>query len=151
MKSSQEYYSSDLLIYFVEKMRSDKRNIIVDKSFKFAVQIIQFTEKSNEHKKFHLSNQLFKSGTSIGANIKEAQNAESKKDFIHKMKIAAKETDETEYWLELSEQLNYSVNELLIDCREIQRILSKIISTSKKSEPAFSNYQITKFSNYRKC
>ena len=142
MKSSQEYYSSDLLIYFVEKMRSDKRNIIVDKSFKFAVQIIQFNEKLNEQNKFHLSNQLFKSGTSIGANIKEAQNAESKKDFIHKMKIAAKEADETEYWIELIILLNYQAKELLSTCREIQLILSKIISTSKKGEQTSSNYQI---------
>jgi four helix bundle protein len=128
-------------------MRNDKKNIIVDKSFDFAVQIIQFSDELNEKKRFHLSNQIFKSGTSIGANIKEAQNAESKKDFIHKMKIAAKETDETEYWLELSEKLNYPVINLLNDCRDIQRILSKIISTSKKRESSFSNSQITKFSN----
>ena len=123
-------------------MRNDKKNIIVDKSFEFALQIIQFTEKLSESKKFHLSNQLFKSGTSIGANIKEAQNAESKKDFIHKMKIAAKEADESEYWIELMILLNYQAKELLSKCREIQLILSKIISTSKKGEPTFSNSQI---------
>ncbi len=58
------------------------------------------------------------------------------------MKIAAKEADETEYWIELSGQFKYSVKALLNDCREIQKILSKIISTSKKGAPAFSNSQI---------
>ena len=120
-------------------MRNDRKNIIVEKSFEFAVNIVMFTENLNGQKRFILANQLFKSGTSIGANIKEEQNAESKKDFIHKMKIAAKEWDETEYWLELAEKLNFTTGELLAECREIQRILSKIISTSKKKTPAFSN------------
>jgi len=127
-------------------MRNDKKNIIVDKSFEFALKVIRCTEELNDKKKFNLSNQLFKSGTSIGANIKEAQNAESKKDFIHKMKIAAKEADETEYWIELMIQLNYQVKELLSECKEIQLILSKIISTSKKGG-TFSNSQINSFSN----
>ena len=128
-------------------MRDDKKNVIVDKSFEFAVQIILFTEKLDENKKFHMSNQLFKSGTSIGANIKEAQNAESKKDFIHKMKIAAKESDETEYWLKISERLNYSVESLLSECKEIQKILSKIISTSKNGSRSFPNSQVIQHTN----
>jgi four helix bundle protein len=82
------------------------------------------------------SKQLFKSGTSIGANIREAQNAESRADFIHKMKIAAKEADETAYWLELCRKSeNYpSAPELEKRIEDIIKILSKIISSAKKSE-----------------
>ncbi|MFM7015433.1 MAG: four helix bundle protein [Bacteroidota bacterium] len=79
-------------------MRNDKsNNLIVQKTFDFALEIIQFTESRQKKQKFRLADKLFKSGTSISANVKEAQNAESKNDFIHKMKIAAKEADETEY------------------------------------------------------
>lgn len=80
-------------------MRNDKPNIIVEKSFKFALKIVAFCELLEDKKKFVVSRQLLRSGTSIGANIREAQNAESKVDFIHKFKLAAKEADETEYWL----------------------------------------------------
>jgi four helix bundle protein len=76
-----------------------KDNLIVQLTFEFALNIISFSETLNSLKKFNLSNQLFRSGTSVGANVKEAQNAESKADFIHKMKIAIKEAEETEYWL----------------------------------------------------
>ena len=77
------------------------RNIILELSFKFALDIISFTELLNSDKKFVLANQLFKSGTSIGANVREAQGAESKNDFKHKMRIAYKEAEETNYWLML--------------------------------------------------
>lgn len=80
-------------------MRNDKENIIVTKTFDFALDIIEFSQDLYEAKRFPLANQIFKSGTSIGANVREAQNAEGKADFIHKLKIAAKEADETEYWL----------------------------------------------------
>jgi four helix bundle protein len=78
---------------------------------------------------------LFKSGTSIGANVKEAQNAESKNDFIHKMKVAAKEADETEYWLGLCNNAEDYPNceYLLNETNSIIKVLSKIISTSKSS------------------
>jgi four helix bundle protein len=79
-------------------MRNDKSNLIVEKSFQFAIDIVEFCDLLYENKKFVIGQQLLKSGTSIGANIREAQNAESKADFIHKMKISAKEADETEYW-----------------------------------------------------
>lgn len=82
-------------------MRNDKDNLIVSLTYDFALQIIVFSEELNSAKKYLLGRQLFKSGTSIGANVREAQNAESKADFIHKMKIAAKEAEETEYWLSL--------------------------------------------------
>jgi TIGR02436 family protein len=80
-------------------MRNDKENIIVNKTFEFALNIIEFSEQLYKVNKYSLGNQIFKSGTSIGANVRGAQNAESKADFIHKIKIAAKEADETEYWL----------------------------------------------------
>ena len=80
-----------------------------------------------------MSNQLFRSGTSVGANVREAQNAESKADFIHKMKISAKEADETEYWLLLCKESEGYENcdGLLDNCNSIIRVLSKIIASSK--------------------
>ena len=71
----------------------EKENVILDKSFQFALEIIDFTELLNEKRKFLLSNQIFRSVTSIGANIREAQHAESPADFIHKLKISAKEAE----------------------------------------------------------
>jgi four helix bundle protein len=114
-------------------MRNDKENIIVDKSFQFALKVIVYCELLEENKKFVISRQLLRSGTSIGANVREAQNAESKADFIHKIKLAAKEADETEYWLLLCKNSPlYTFEEkLLTDVRELIKILSKIISTSK--------------------
>lgn len=115
-------------------MRNDKENIIVNKTFDFALNIIEFSEDLYEAKRFPLANQIFKSGTSIGANVREAQNAESKADFIHKLKIAAKEADETEYWLLLclkSPHLKSPHEKLISDLKEILLILSKIISSSK--------------------
>lgn len=74
-------------------MQTNKDNLIVKLTFEFSLLIIDFTESLESKRKFNMSNQLFRSGTSIGANVREAQNAESKADFIHKMKIAAKEAD----------------------------------------------------------
>lgn len=115
-------------------MRTDKPNLIVDLTFDFALKIISFTELLEEKRKFNIANQLFRSGTSIGANVREAQNAQSKADFIHKIKLAAKEADETTYWLSLCEKSeNYpSPIELIQEIESINKILSKIISTSKK-------------------
>ena len=114
-------------------MRNDKQNPIVDKSFQFAVEIVEFCDLLYENKKYVIAQQLLKSGTSIGANIREAQNAESKADFIRKMKIAAKEADETEYWLLICKYSNsYPTNlDLIEKVNELLRILSKIISSSK--------------------
>jgi len=80
-------------------MRNDRENIIVRLTNEFALAIIEYTEILESHRKYIVARQLLRSGTSIGANIREAQNAENKDDFIHKVKIAAKEADETEYWL----------------------------------------------------
>jgi four helix bundle protein len=126
-------------------MRNDKENLIVTLTFDFAKSIMLYTEELESLKKFNISNQLFRSGTSIGANVREAQNAESKNDFIHKIKIAAKEADETEYWLMLcKENKNYpDSEELLLKVQSIIKVISKIIASSKSS----SNHQIFKSSN----
>ena len=115
-------------------MQTNKNNLIVDLTFDFAKDIIKFTEELEKNKKYNLANQLFRSGTSVGANVREAQNAESKIDFIHKLKIAAKEADETEYWLLLcNESENYpECKNLLVKIESIQKVLSKIISTTKQ-------------------
>jgi four helix bundle protein len=115
-------------------MQTNKENLIVEMTFEFALQIVVFTNELEKLKKFVLANQLFRSGTSIGANVREAQNAESKTDFIHKMKVAAKEADETEYWLLLclkSPDLPDTTG-LLQKFESVQKVLSKIISSSKK-------------------
>ena len=111
----------------------NRNNPILELSFKFAMDIIEFTETLEEKKKFVLSRQVLRSGTSIGANIREAQSSESKPDFIHKMKIASKEAEETEYWLLLCNySRNYPTNEeLVVKVKELQKILSSIIYTAK--------------------
>jgi len=116
-------------------MRNDKENIIVIKTLEFSLDIIKYCERLEENRKYVISRQLLKSGTSIGANVREAQNAESKADFIHKMKISAKEIDETEYWLTLCNlSEGYENCETLIKkLEEINKIMSKIISSSKKA------------------
>ena len=108
-------------------------NRIVDLSFDFALQIISFSEQLEQKRKFAIANQILRSGTSIGANISEAQNSESKLDFIHKLKIAAKEAEETEYWLLLCKYAdNYPFQEdLLNQVHEIQRLLTSIIITNE--------------------
>ena len=114
-------------------MRNDKANLIVDLTFEFALDIIEFAEELEALRKYVIANQILKSGTSIGANVREAQNAESKNDFIHKLKIAAKEADETEYFLLLCQfSKSYPFNEALLEkLKVIIKILSKIISSSK--------------------
>ena len=78
-------------------MRNDKENIIVDKTIDFSLAIVKYCEVLEHDKKYVIARQLLRSATSIGANVFEAQNAESRADFIHKMKIAAKESSETLY------------------------------------------------------
>ncbi len=110
-----------------------KNNPLLIKTFEFSLAIIDFAEELERNKKFVIANQILKSGTSIGANSKEAQNAESKADFIHKLKIALKEADETEYWLALcnGHQSYPNCSELFPKLTEIIKILNKIIATSK--------------------
>ena len=109
-------------------------NPILKLTIAFSLLVIDYCEELVIQKKFVLSNQLLKSGTSIGANCMEAQNSESKADFIHKMKIAAKEAEETQYWLMLCDwSKNYPpCTQLLEKLNELQKILGKILSSSKK-------------------
>ncbi|MGB3076647.1 MAG: four helix bundle protein [Chitinophagales bacterium] len=118
-----------------------KDNLIVDLSFNFGLAIVEFTDELQVRRKFAVANQLLRSGTSVGANIWESQNAESKRDFIHKLKIAAKEGEETEFWLLLCKHSkNYpDPEELLYTLKSINKILNKIISTSKNT--INSNYK----------
>jgi four helix bundle protein len=113
-----------------------KDNLIVKLSFEFALTIVEFSEELEKRRKYNLGNQLFRSGTSIGANIIEAQNAESKADFIHKLKIAAKEADETEYWLLLCKHSKSypDADKIIEKLQPVAKILTKIIATSKKSK-----------------
>ena len=117
----------------MEKQKAEE-NLIVKLTFEFASDIMGYCELLEEMKKFEIMKQLFRSGTVIGAMVREAQNAESKADFIHKMKIAAKEGDETEYWLLLCQRkTSYpDPNSLLEKLEVINKVIAKIISTSKK-------------------
>lgn len=113
-----------------------KDNLILKLTFEFAVTIVKYSEELDKERKFSVANQILRSGTSIGANVKEAQNAESKKDFIHKLKIALKEADEVEYWLFLCNEVDsYPSSEGLLEkLIEIKKILNKIISSSKTKQ-----------------
>ncbi|HYD90259.1 MAG TPA: four helix bundle protein [Flavobacterium sp.] len=113
-----------------------KENVVVTLSFKFALDIIKYCEYLQENKKFVIANQLLKSGTSIGANIREAQNAESKADFVHKFKIAAKEIEETLYWLDLCRYSESypNIGNLPAELETISRIVNKIIITTKQKQ-----------------
>ncbi len=117
-------------------MGRKKPNIIKIKSFDFALKIIKLYQFLSDNKEFILSKQLLKSGTAIGALIRESEHAESKSDFIHKMAIAQKEAKETEYWLELLFQSNYINDEqyqlFIKDITEISKIIASIILTLKE-------------------
>ena len=115
-------------------MPNDRQNIIVEKSIAFSIAVIKYCDKLESKRKYVIAKQLLRSATSIGANVFEVQNAESKADFIHKMKIAAKETSETLYWMALCQKVeNYEFEEhLMTQLDEITRIISKIIATSKQ-------------------
>ena len=112
-------------------------NVIKNKSFNFALRIVKLYQFLNQEKKeYVLSKQLLRSGTAIGALAREAEQAESKLDFIHKLAIAQKEANETDYWLELlfqSEYLNETqFQSLKNDIIEINKILASIIITTKQ-------------------
>jgi len=114
-------------------------NPVEEKSFGFAVRIVKLSRYLNEQKKeFVLSKQILRSGTSIGANIAEAQQAQSDADFISKMNIALKEAAETKYWLRLLEATDYlsktETQSILAECIELEKILYSIIRTSKSKQ-----------------
>lgn len=119
-------------------------NIIIKKTIEFSLAVIEYVELLESNKKYVIAKQLLRSATSIGADVHEAQNAESKIDFIHKFKIAAKEIEETRYWLILCQHSkNYpGCEQLLNDLHAIDKIITKIISTSKSQ--LLSNRQIVK-------
>jgi four helix bundle protein len=114
-----------------------EQNPLLKHSFAFSLLVIQYCELLEAKKKFIVARQLFRSGTSIGANAMEAQNAESKVDFIHKIKLAAKEAGETQYWLLICAQVvGYPECKLLIEkVEEINRIIGSILSTAKRRSP----------------
>jgi four helix bundle protein len=106
--------------------------IVQDKSFIFAQLIIRFCLNLKDQKHYELSSQLIRSGTSIGANIREAQRAESKKDFKHKLRIALKEADESKYWLELIHSEITTVDKALFELNEeLVKLLVTIIKNTK--------------------
>ena len=113
-----------------------KENIIQEKSFKFALRIVNLYKYLVQNKKeFVLSKQLLRSGTSIGANIEEAIGGQSTKDFLSKFSIAYKEARETTYWILLLKEANYLNQDqsisILNDCEEIIKIITKILKSSK--------------------
>lgn len=109
-------------------------NLLVELSIGFAVKIVKLTDEI--HGKGVLKNQILKSGTSVGANIHEANYAQSKADFVSKLQIALKECYETEYWLELFVKTNIidtkQYSELKNDCGKIRRVLIASINTTKE-------------------
>jgi four helix bundle protein len=114
-------------------------NTVKNKSYTFALRVIKaYKYLGSEQREFVLSKQLLRSGTSIGALIREAEHAESKADFIHKMNIALKEANETEYWLMLLHDSEYidnnSFNSIIADCQELIKLLISIIKTSKSNK-----------------
>ena len=116
-----------------------KENVISEKSLKFAVRMVKFYQFLCEEKKeYVLSKQVLRSGTSIGANVRESKNAQSDADFVNKLNIALKEADETQYWLELlwlSEIISEeSFDSLNNDLKELIAILISVIKTMKTKE-----------------
>lgn len=104
---------------------------IRNKSFQFAVEIVQFTRILKHNRDFELASQLLRSGTSIGANVREAQRGVSLKDFKNKFGIALKEADETKYWLELiAATSEYKTDNLIAKCEELIKILVAIRKNS---------------------
>jgi four helix bundle protein len=127
-----------VIFYRIERLQvkmSNRKNLIVDKSLAFATDIVRFCDLLSRSHKYAVANQLLRSGTAIGANVFEAQDAESRADFIHKMKIAAKETSESIYWLLICERSEtYPENSSLKEqALELKRLLSRIILSARQS------------------
>jgi four helix bundle protein len=115
-----------------------KDNVVKDKSYAFALRIIKaYKFLSEEKREFVLSKQTLRSGTAIGALVREAEHAQSKADFINKMNIALKEANETEYWLLLLRDSDYIDKESFIsihkDCAEVIKLLISIVKTTKEN------------------
>lgn len=117
---------------------NEKQNPLKDKSFQFALKIVKlYTFLSEQKREYVISKQMLRSGTSIGANIREAQNAQSKADFIHKLSISQKECDETLYWLELLHQSDFleekEFKAIHSDANELLKMLRSSILTTKQN------------------
>ena len=111
--------------------------VIQEKSFRFAVRIVKLCRHLQaEKKEFLLTKQLMRCGTSIGANVSESQQAQSRPDFINKLNIALKEAYETNYWLRLLHETAFLTDDgfqsIIADCRELERLLISIIKTTKE-------------------
>jgi four helix bundle protein len=112
-----------------------KENIIVTKTFDFALTVVNLFIELKKENEFIISKQILRSATSIGANVEEAIAAQSRKDFIHKMSIASKEARETKYWLRLLDKSNLtsiSMSNYLIEIEHILNIITKIIKTTQE-------------------
>lgn len=117
-----------------------KDNAVRDKSFAFALRVVRMSRwLQTERREFVLSKQVMRSGTAIGALVREAQQAESRADFIHKMAIALKEAQETEYWLELLVQSDLldqdGYNSVSPEITELLKLLTSIVKTTRATQP----------------
>ncbi len=115
-----------------------KENIVQKKSFNFALEIVQLIKKlQTDNKEYVLSKQILRSGTTIGALVREAEHAESKKDFIHKMNIALKEANETRYWLDILFKSDYIPSQhyhtLNDEVTQLIKLLASIVKSSKQT------------------
>ena len=111
--------------------------VVQEKSFQFAVRVVKMCKfLREEQKEYIMTKQLLRSGTSIGANIAEAQQAQSKSDFVHKMSIALKEAAETNYWIRLLHATDYlndkAMESMILDCSELEKMLTVIIKSAKE-------------------
>ena len=122
-------------VYGNERKQTMGENVILDKTMDFAVRIVNLYKYLCTKHEYVMSKQLLRCGTSVGANAHEANSGQSKKDFLAKMYVAFKEIAETEYWLILLVRTHYLTphqgNNILVDCKEIRRILASIIKTVK--------------------
>lgn len=115
-----------------------KKNVVKNKSFGFAIRVVRLYQfLVSDKKEYVLSKQLLRSGTSVGAMVREAEHAETKKDFIHKMAIAQKEINESIYWLELLKETDYlstkEFESLNVDAIEIIKLITSIIKSTKSN------------------
>ena len=115
-----------------------KENVVEDKSFEFAVRIVKlYKYLTSEKQEYIMSKQLLRSGTSVGANVSEAQQAQSPMDFLSKMNIALKESYESDYWLRLLHHTDYLNKEeydsIITDCRSISKLLVTIVKSTKNN------------------
>ena len=113
------------------------KSLTAEKSFGFAIRIVRLYKILYERKEFVLSKQMLRSGTAIGALLKEAEHAQSKADFISKVNIALKEANETEYWIMVLKETDYlsekEYESIIEDCRELIKLTVSIVKTSKQN------------------